>query len=312
MGVPPPDDPKHKIVMGYPSMDRYHLQATPAPYPPPTVYGSSSIHHHQLYPSTSSQPPPPPFQHDGQYPNAAPPLGGNQYNQPYNEYYYQQHYKPLVPLNNNNDSDSSSFGRVMLILMIVLVASMCMMSLVMWFLFGTYIPEFEVASLKVSNFTATDTTLTGTWEVELSVTNTNKELAVNFDRVMSSIFYKEALLGISTLQPFQVDQMNRSTVNFSMPAEQKPNDMKLQSWVLPTLSQDQSNGVVVFSLRLAMKTNFTTANLVYRQENLRVLCENVQVVFTVGGKGTMSPGLGNICLIRLHDGDELYFFLWQD
>lgn len=329
MGIssgPPPDDPKPKIVMGYPSMDRYHHQsqqqqqqqtyppAPPSAYPAPhhpTGYAMSAslssspqphhYNHHQAYASSSSQPSSSFPQNNGKYVNPGPP---NPYPppQPYiNDYYYQQHYKPLVP----DPGSNSSFGRVMLILMIVLVASMCMMSLVMWFLFGTYIPEFEVVSLKVENFTATDTTLTGKWDVELSVSNTNKDLAVHFDRVMSSIFYREALLGISTLQPFQVDQMHQSLINFSMPAEQTPNDQKLQGWVLPTLAQDRSNGMVVFSLRLAMKTNFTTNNVVYRQESLRVMCENIQVIFSPTGEGTLSPGLGSMCLIRLRESEQV-------
>lgn len=172
----------------------------------------------------------------------------------------------------------------------------------MWFLFGTYIPEFEVVSIKVSNFTATNTTLTGIWYVEMSVSNTNKELDVNFDHGMSSIFYKDALLGISTLQPFDVEKMQRFDVNYSMPAEQRIDDHKLQNWVLPTLAQDRSNGVVVFGLRLAMEANFTAPNIVYRQESLRVLCENMEISFSPNGEGILSPGVRNTCLIRLHEG----------
>ncbi|KAI3471753.1 hypothetical protein Pfo_028406 [Paulownia fortunei] len=296
----PSDDPKQKIVMGYPSMDRYHqaqnmypqaASAYPAPCRP-QGYASSSFQLPQGYDSS-------PFQQDGKYLAST---SQNLYPQPYNDCYYQQHYKPLVPESNNY----TSFGRVMLILMIFLITSMCMMSLVMWFLFGTYIPEFEVSSLKVSNFTATNTTLTGIWDVDVAVSNTNKELAIHFDGVMSSIFYKDALLGISALQPFQVQQMQRSALNFSMPAEQTPNDHRLQNWVLPALSQDRSNGVVVFSLRLAMKANFTSPNMVYRQESLRVLCENMQISFSPTGEGTMLPGFGNACLIHLQESLKIF------
>ncbi|KAK6145742.1 hypothetical protein DH2020_022562 [Rehmannia glutinosa] len=311
MGTPS-DDQRQKIVMGYPSLDRYNHQAQQMYPQPPPVYPVP--YRPQNYASTSSHPfpqgyhdPSPMFQPDGKY---MPSTSQKPYSpQPYNDYYYQQHYKPLVPESNSN----SSFGRVMLILMIVLVASMCMMSLVMWFLFGTYVPEFEVASIKVSNFTVTNTTLTGTWNVDVSVSNTNKELALCFDHVMSSIFYKESLLGISAVQPFHVPQMQRYDVNFSMPAENGQKDNKLQDWVLPTLSQDHSNGMVLFSLRLALKANFSTPKMVYRQQSLRVLCDNMQVMFSINGEGTLSPGLGNSCLIRVHDSlkvcvDHLFKF----
>ncbi|CAA0837806.1 Unknown protein [Striga hermonthica] len=219
-------------------------------------------------------------------------------------YYPQQHYKTLVP---DGGDSSSSFGRLMLILMAVLVTAMCMMTLVMWFLFGTYIPEFNVASLKVSNFTVSNVTLTGTWDVGVSVANTNKDLAISFDRVMSSIFYKEALLGISAVRPFQVGQMQHTEFNFSMPAEQNMEENKLQGWVLPTLEQDHGNGMVVFSLRLALKANFTTQNMVYRQENMRVMCENMQLIFSAAtGNGTLSPGMRTNCLIRVNEGLKDY------
>ncbi|KAK4396598.1 hypothetical protein Sango_1496400 [Sesamum angolense] len=201
-------DAKYMIPSGYdPSQFEHNVK-----YPISSGYDPSQFQHNAQYPIPSAYGPPQ-FQHDpknpfplGYDPSQFPhdpklPIPGpqNPYSQPYNNYYYQQPYKPLVPEN----GDDSSFGRVMLILMIILVGGMCMMSLAMWFLFGTNIPEFGVTSLKVSNFTVTDTNLTGEWNVDFSVHNTNRELAIHFDMITSSIFYKETLLGVSSLQPFQ-------------------------------------------------------------------------------------------------------------
>ncbi|KAL6521201.1 hypothetical protein OROGR_017770 [Orobanche gracilis] len=292
---------KQKVAMGYPSMDRYNqAQYMFPPQPPvypiqcgpgPQGYAASSPNHNNFnQPYTSSTTSYHfPYQTDPKY------LTSNDF------YHPQQHYKPLVPEPNGG----SSFGRVMLVLIAVLVASMCMMTIVMWLLFGTYIPEFEVQSLKISNFTVTNTTLTGEWDVDIAVSNMNKELAVSFDRVMSSVYYKEALLGISAVETFQVPQMQREEFNFTLlSAEQTDGDNnRLQSWVLPMLAHDHSNGVVVFSLRLSLKANFTTPSMVYRQEDMRVLCENMQVMFsTATGEGKLSHGLGTTCLIRISNG----------
>ncbi|KAL6559115.1 hypothetical protein OROHE_006484 [Orobanche hederae] len=306
------DHNQQKIAMGYPSMDRYNqaqymFPSQPPVYPIPIQCGpgphgyaaSSSPNPNnftQPYTSSSTSSSPSyhfPYQTDPKY------LTSNDF------YYPQQHYKPLVPEPNGG----SSFGRVMLVLMAVLVASMCMMTLVMWLMFGTYIPEFEVQSLKISNFTVTNTTLTGEWDVDISVSNMNKELDVCFDRVMSSVYYKEALLGISAVETFHVPQMQREEFNFTLlSAEQTAGDNnRLQSWVLPMLAHDHSNGVVVFSLRLALKANFTTPSMVYRQEDMRVLCENMQVMFSmVTGEGKLSHGLGTTCLIRINNGLKEY------
>ncbi|KAL6507788.1 hypothetical protein OROGR_023983 [Orobanche gracilis] len=296
------DHHKPKIAMGYPSMDRYNQAQYMFPSEPPVYpiqcgpgpqgYAASSPNPNNFtQPYTSSSPSYHfPYQTDPKYLTA-------------NDFYYpQQHYKPLVP----EPKGSSSFGRVMLVLMAVLVVGMCMMTLVMWLMFGTYLPEFEVKSLKVSNFTVTNTTVTGEWYVDISVSNMNKELAVSFDRLMSSVYYKEALLGTSAVETFHVvPQMQREEFNFTLLAGDHAagDNNRLVSWVLPTLAHDYSDRVVVFSLRLALKANFTTPSMVYRQEDMRVLCENMQVTFsTVTGEGELSPGFGTTCLIRINNG----------
>ncbi|KAK4414777.1 hypothetical protein Salat_2584600 [Sesamum alatum] len=330
---PPADDSKEKVEP--PSSGSANVPSSPPPYPPPYAssqqpYASSSFqppHSPQPYASSSFHHPPrydPPqfqqeakcpvpsgydpshFQHNVAYPIPAGygppppqypmPLGYNPsqhpYPQPYNDYYYQQSFKPVVPENKD-----ASFGKAMLILMIVLVGGMCMMSLVMWFLFGTNIPEFEVTSLKVSNLNAGDTNLTGVWDVDFSVDNTNKEFGIHFDKITSSIFYKETLLGVSSLQPFQVEKTQKSNINFSLSAL---NDAKIHSVVLPQLAEDQSKGTVLFSLILSMKANFTTPSMVYRQDNLRVLCENMPVTF-LNGEGRLIEGWRSSCLIHMHE-----------
>ncbi|KAL3839361.1 hypothetical protein ACJIZ3_023952 [Penstemon smallii] len=239
-------------VVGYPSsidpypqsqnMFPHGSSAYPVPmHPPHGAYASQSFQHHPGYGPSSS------FHAHGKYPASAAQI--NPYSPSFNQYYYQQ--QPYKPLMLETNPGANSFGRMMLILMIVLVGSMCMMSLVMWFLFGTYIPEFQVVSLKVSNFSSTNTTLTGIWDAKLTVRNTNEETVIQFDRVRSSIYYGDVMLGISTLRPFEVEKKKRYDIDVNVTAEHTLNVDKMQSSILPTLAEDRSNGVVVFSLRLS-------------------------------------------------------------
>ncbi|GER41843.1 late embryogenesis abundant protein [Striga asiatica] len=262
------EDHKQKVETRYPSMDRY--QQPPSAYP-------CGPHHGYPYVFNS-------------YPNNN------------TDFYPNQHYDKPLPEIDTDDDGSSSFVRLMLVLMIVLVASMCTMSLVMWFLFGTYAPEFEVTSLKVSNFTVTNLTLTSTWDVTVSVTNTNKDRAIQFDQVKSLLFYKEALLGVSDVKPFQVSQMQNTEFNLSLLVDVKnAEENRVQEGILPTLEQDYSNGMVDFSLRLALKANFTMPNMAYRQESMKVMCERMEVVFSADtGAGRLSPpGMMSTCLIQV-------------
>ncbi|KZV48979.1 Hydroxyproline-rich glycoprotein family protein [Dorcoceras hygrometricum] len=288
-------DRKERTAIGYPSMDRYHLSHSPypqmhpgypVPYQPPTFPSSSSFHNQGRYPDYVAQ---------------------NSHSASLNGYYYQKSYVPMMP----EEDKSTSFGRVMLILMIILVAGMCMMSLVMWYLFGTYIPEFQVSSLNVSNFTATGTALTGEWDANVVVSNANENLEIHFDHIRTSIFYREAIVGISVLQPFLLQKKQDLGLNVSVPAEPLLSDDDFQNVVLPSLAQDKKNGVIVFSLRMAFNANFTSSDIVYRREALRVFCDNLQVNFSSSGEGTLTQGSNAECLIRIRDAEVSTSYLYE-
>ncbi|KAI3447400.1 hypothetical protein Pfo_004065 [Paulownia fortunei] len=261
LSASPSIDPRHKIVIDGYHQAQYMYPQAPLGYPIPCHPQGSSFCTHGHYPKPAAQ-------------------------NPYPGYNYQE---PLV----QEPSPTTSIGRVMLILMIVLVSGMCMMSLVMWFLFGTYIPEFQVASLKVSNFTATNTTLTGIWDVNVVVRNTNEEFAIDFENVKSVVLYRGNILGISSLQSFEIQKKKEFDLNFSVPADQTLNVDNLQSWVLPTLAQDWSNGAVVFSLTLSMDANFSSPDRGYREGSLTVSCDNMQISFSPATDGELSQGLGS-------------------
>ncbi|XP_075500362.1 uncharacterized protein LOC142538948 [Primulina tabacum] len=278
-------DPKQKKALGYPSMDRYHLSHSPYPqlhpeYPVPFQPQTS--------PSSSS------FHNQGRCLNYA---AQSSQSASFNGYYYQQSYLPMMP----EDNKRVSFGRVMLILMFVLVAGMSVMSLVMWYLFGTYIPQFEVSSLNVSNFNATNTALTGKWDASVVVSNANEKLEIHFDHIRSSIFYRQAMVGISILQPFLVQKKQNMGLNVSVPAEPVVSEDDFQRLVLPSLANDQKKGLAVFSLRLAFNADFASSDIVYRKEALRVYCDNLQVNFSSSGEGALTPGSGSECLMRIHN-----------
>ncbi|KAG6427582.1 hypothetical protein SASPL_111828 [Salvia splendens] len=242
---------------------------------------------------TPPQPPPPLYP---QYPNPYPyqpyqPYPPPPYGPPYthNDYYYQQYCRKEC-------ESSANFARVLLILMLLLVSTILTMSFIMWFLFGASVPEFHVASLKVSNFSATATSFSGVWSLEMEVANVNTELDVRFERGVSTVVYKDSMLGMVPVEAFQVRKTQRFGVNVTVPS------LKDQSWVPPTLVADWSGGLVVVSVRVAVDANFTGTDVLYRPQRLRVLCEDLPVSFkSASGEGTMGSTFGNNCFIRLQD-----------
>ncbi|XP_073128137.1 uncharacterized protein [Henckelia pumila] len=275
-----PPDSKEKPVIGYPSMGRYDQAQYPV----------------QMHPPVASSPSP--FHNQGNYPIYASP-NPNPHSESYNSYYYQNPYVPMIP----EGRKTTSFGRMMLIFMVVLVAIMCTMSLVMWFLFGTYIPGFQVTSLNLSNFTATESNFTGKWDINVTVSNLNEDLEIHFSQIRSSVFYREAMMGISSMEPFEIQKREAVHMNVSVPAGQISNgtsgSSNLQRLVLPSLVRDQRNGIVTFSLRLAFHVDFRSSEIVYKHEILKVYCENLKVEISDSGEGTLARDLGSDCLLRV-------------
>ncbi|KZV28415.1 hydroxyproline-rich glycoprotein [Dorcoceras hygrometricum] len=267
---------KEKPVIGYPSMGRYHQTQMPPGYPVPmhTVASTSSIRAQANYPIYATNP----------------------HSNSYNAYYYQDPYLPMIP----EPQKTTSFGRVMLVFAITIVAIMCTMSLVMWFLFGTYIPGFQIKSLNLSNFTATDTSFTGKWEANVTVSNLNEGLELEFSKATCSVFYREAIMGISLMQPFELKKRQAVDLDVRVPAAQTTGGAgDLQGLILPSLVHDQRNGIVVFSLRLAFHVNFVSSGVVYKQEVVRVYCENLKVKISGSGEGTLAQDFGSECLLRI-------------
>ncbi|KAL3825698.1 hypothetical protein ACJIZ3_021727 [Penstemon smallii] len=274
---------RHKVAMGLPSMDSYHHQT------------------HNII-----QPQAPPIYSPGKYPSST---ETNPYSPSFNDYHYQQSFKPapLIP----DPNEGSSSGRYIIILMTVLVSSMCLLIFAMYLLFHTDIPEFQVASLKVSNFSATDTNVTGKWDANVLVKNTNKELSVQFEKVKSSVYYEEVVLGVSCLEPFQVDKDQEKEFHLNVSAKENLSVDNLQRAVLPTLVQERNNGEVTFGLKLTMTANFTSSGLAHRQQGLKVLCEKLQVNFTSNSEGVLIYGLGirGPCSIRLRESPVILYIL---
>ncbi|XP_051131240.1 uncharacterized protein LOC127251553 [Andrographis paniculata] len=256
-----PDDVNLKVMMGYPAASRDY-----------------SHHHHHA-------PPPPQFQspHSGTYVY-------NAYGQPMtNDDYYKFEEA-------ERERRAASVRRLVLLLAVILF---CGMMVAAWLLCTVYAPEFSVASLKVSNFSATNTSLTGTWEAELSIHNWDKGITVQFNSVVSSLFYQEALLAMESPPSFQVPQMERYALKFNLSVLNN-GDSGLNATVPPGLLQELDTGTVVFGLRVAMEAVFQTSGGVLSRDHIQIFCGNMAIVFSSHDQGSLAPGLGNTCLMSIH------------
>lgn len=272
-----------QFVMGYPSMNNnnnLHSQASPSPL---TGYAQ------QLQQPGAYAPAQPPYH---SYPGGT--LGSKNYNgsQSFNVWYNSRNYGSMG-LGPAEDEGSRKFGRVMLVTTVSLIISMCMVSLVIWFLFGTEIPEFTVGSFTVSNLNVTDSMITANWDVNVTVFNPNTDLKVNFSNVMAAIFYKNFPLSISAIEPCYLQGTRLHDFQIRLDNEKAIGKPRL----VEEINKGKSGGILYLSARMSLGAKFQS-NSVWRKETLRVFCENLKVSFApTGGNGTLTGDSLTDCLI---------------
>ncbi|KAL2554175.1 hydroxyproline-rich glycoprotein family protein [Forsythia ovata] len=261
--VASPSDDRSKIVMGYPPINSY--PQSPYVYPQPDL----GYHNHKGYVDSVSP---------------------NPYSQSFDGYYYQQPYEPLVP----EPSRTTSVGRAMISLLIVLTIGMCMLSIIIFLLFATDLPDFRIVSLTVPNFNATNSSLVAIWYANITVTNQNEGFKIQFPHVMSSVFYEEDMLAISPLQPFEIETKQNLDLSFRVTTG-RSNQEQLHAGVFQNIVQDRSTGFVIFSLRLSLKAQYMS-NSFSRKASIKVYCKNLQVSFSPTGEGKLTEDSPNECL----------------
>ncbi|CAI9097611.1 OLC1v1034082C1 [Oldenlandia corymbosa var. corymbosa] len=251
-----------RFVMGFPSA-KPNQQLPPPGYPVPMPV------------QPGAYPPPPPAGFNGGYPA---PSGSKNYVSPSFNVWYDSRNYGQVDWAGPDEDNGKKFGRVMLVTMVTLIVSMCMVSFVIWFLFGMEIPEFHVANLAVSNLTVTDTLIVGNWDANVTVYNPNEDVKVSLEPVRASLFYKNSPLGMASVEPFNLQGKRVYNLGINLDNEKAVS--------VPILSEqmnaDLKNGFLYVSLRISLGARFASSSI-WRKETLRVFCEDLKVKLAPGG-----------------------------
>ncbi|KAG9135702.1 hypothetical protein Leryth_002429 [Lithospermum erythrorhizon] len=94
------------------------------------------------------------------------------------------------------------------------------MSLLLWAIFGSHGPKFEVEAFSVPMFDINDTSLRASWAANVTVTNPNEKLTLSFGHIESRLVYKEFLLDTSIVEPVNVDKDDQGSMisKFAVPS----------------------------------------------------------------------------------------------
>ncbi|KAA8518466.1 hypothetical protein F0562_015940 [Nyssa sinensis] len=273
----PPNEDQSKTMSGgpYPPVPGYpqpHSGYPPPPPQPPPYHGYAPP-----YPGYPNHPHP---HHPNVYPYTAPPPAA---------FYSPGIYQSMPP----EQGSRLSLARVILWMMIILIFGAFLMSFLTWLIFGSTIPAFRVESLTVPIFHIDNSTITGKWEANITVTNLNKKLDIFYYYAETIIFYEDDPLAMASLDPLHVGKNEKGTFVAklsTMNAADKADDIGLKD-----IENDRKDGVLIFNLRMAVRGRIASGTVWRRQTSMRVFCDNLEVKFAAahGAVGTLTNTNGS-------------------
>ncbi|XP_004487460.1 uncharacterized protein At1g08160-like [Cicer arietinum] len=205
--------------------------------------------------------PAPPFNHHN---NGQPPPG-----YPYHRGYYDP---PTPP----RPYASRSFFRAFFATMICLVVIFGVILVITWLVLRPSLPHFTLTTLSLSNFSASNQSLTGTWHLSFNVRNANKKMSVTYNVLRSSIFYHSNYIAESPLAPFKQDTKSETTLNATFSAA----NAYLESRAVNDLNADKSSGSVPFDVQILASASFRSGSWRFRTRILKILCRKVLVAIS--------------------------------
>lgn len=234
------------------------------------------------YPAHNGYPPP---QQGAAYPYPAPPPQAV-------PYYNQQPYPYRA-------SYSRTFIRTFITTMILVFFILGVSTFILWLVLRPRVPEFRVVTLSVSNLSTgsnSSSSLTGTWNVDISVNNPNKKLSVVYDSARSFLYYKSGFISETRIPPFKQAKQNQTTIDASFSAVNTYVDRS----VVNDINGDRARGIVTFNMLLEARAQFRSGGWRLRSRWVRVLCEDLAVGLSSNNSGTGKlTGGTRECRVRL-------------
>ncbi|KAK2418523.1 hypothetical protein P8452_62692 [Trifolium repens] len=256
-----------------------HQSAPPAPAPPQPPVAAP---HMMYYQSGPGYPNPPP------YPYPPPPHGYPPYPpQGYNNYPGPGHihapYYNATP-NYHTGDGGASFIRGFIMCSCFIFTGFFVSTLIIALMLHPQLPVYKVNSLSVSNFN-TSTTLTGDWNISITVENPNDRLKGYFREFKVDIVHDNNEIAMSTVPNFELEKQEQKQMDVRASSSNAVIAVSYQKWDLDKMSNERLSGSVMFGVRIASMTEFRSPSLTTRNTGMLASCMGLKVVFQ-GPTGT--------------------------
>lgn len=202
---------------------------------------------------------------------------------------------PTRNIPTRRSSDIGFVRRLTLTVVSIFVIFMAIIGIA-WFVMHPHDPSFAVTSLSVSNFTVSDSQITGVFEAGLTITNQNKKIQLILDNFDVEILYGETVLSKAEVQQQPILFVKMS--NKSMKVELTTNSAKfVQKAVQENLVEEWNKGVVNFDVKMVVRVGFEAGIWPSKEKTLRVSCGDLDVEFYSTKDSGKLLGIGKNCNI---------------
>ncbi|CAL5357222.1 unnamed protein product [Camellia sinensis] len=190
------------------------------------------------------------------YPYAAPP--------PQAAYYYAQPYP----------DPRATFLRRLFGILIASFIIAATIAFIVWLILRPRLPEFQVDSLSLSNFSLSSSSISANWDVGFTARNPNHKITLYYDDISATVFCGEQRLSDTAVGPFVQGTRNETTVRATFAA----NSAYVTKEVVDGINSDRSSrGIVNFNVEMKARVRYKAGAWRARQRFLRIFCQQLSV-----------------------------------
>ncbi|CAJ2660232.1 unnamed protein product [Trifolium pratense] len=187
---------------------------------------------------------------------------------------------------------SSTFGVVRRLTwtFVLLFLLLTIIIAIAWSVMDPHEPRFRVSSISVSNFTVSDSELKDTFEIELNITNPNRQVEIMVDLFSVSVFYRSVELSRDIVQqPIYLKKSSDKDVKIKFSS--RDSSTKLSH----DLVNDWNKGIVNFDVKMLARIVFEAGIWPSREKFLDIYCGNLDVGFVPIKDTGKLLGIGKEC-----------------
>lgn len=180
--------------------------------------------------------------------------------------------------------------RLMITLVLFFVLIIAVISIA-WLILHPFRPVFTLNSLTISNFTLSNSRVNADYDLELSVKNPNKKVALIIDHFHVYVSYQgKIILSKNWMALVKLEKSSLDSLSTQFPKDLLGYSVDKKLFNL--LSTDLRKRLLNLTLEVKIRTRFTSEIWPTKETRMKVSCNNLNVEFEAAKESV--PGTGKL------------------